>query len=305
MLRYAVTKLLLLVPALLAVSFTVFVAIRLVPGDPVEMIVGNQASPERREQVRSELLLDEPLPVQFGTFLVNAVQGEFGRSYVLGKTVSELIFERLGNTLRLGVPALILSYLLALPLGVLAAARHRTWLDYSVLWFGNVGIAIPGFLISLVFIFVFGYKLGWFPTSGYGTPRHLVLPVAVLTLEGLALTVRFVRTAVLEELGADYVRTARAKGLSGRHVIWHHAVRNALLPIISLSALRLGWLLGGAVVVEVIFGWPGAGRFLVDSVISRDYPVVQALTLIMAASVVLAGLLADLLYVVVNPRIRL
>ena len=303
-LRYLATKLLLMIPALLAVSFGVFLILRLVPGDPVEMVVGNQASAERREQVRDELRLDDPLAVQYGAFLLNALQGDFGRSYVLGKTVSELIVERLGNTLRLGLPALLLSYLLALPLGVLAAARHRTWLDYLVLWFSNLGIAVPGFLVGLIFIYAFGYKLGWFPTSGYESPRHLVLPVAVVTLEGLALTVRFVRTAVLEELGADYVRTARAKGLGGRPVLWGHALRSALLPIVSLSALRLGWLLGGTVVVEVIFAWPGAGRFLVDSVVSRDYPVVQALTLILAASVLVASLLADLLYAVVNPRIR-
>lgn len=304
MLRYVLTKLLLMIPALLAVSLAVFLVIRAVPGDPVLTIAGTQASPERRAQVREDLRLDEPLLFQYSGYLLGAVQGDFGRSYVLGKTVSELIWERLGNTLRLGLPALALSYVLALPLGVLAAQRHRTPVDYLVLWFSNIGIAVPGFLVSLIVIYLFAYKLGWLPASGYETPRHLILPVAVVTLEGLALNVRFIRTTMLEELGADYVRTARAKGLAGRRVLWGHAFRNALLPLVSLSALRLGWLLGGTVVVEVIFGWPGAGRFLVDSVVSRDYPVIQALTLILAAAVIVASLLADVLYAVINPRIR-
>lgn len=297
-------RVLILIPVLLAVSFAVFIMLRLVPGDPVEIIVGTQASAERREQVRQELRLDEPILVQYGSFLTRAVRGDFGRSYVLGKTVTELIGERLGNSLRLGVPALALSYLLAVPLGVLVAARHRTWVDYAVNWVSALGIAVPGFLIGLAFIYVFAYKFGWFPTSGYGTTRHLILPVAALTLEGLALTVRFVRTAMLEELSSDYVRTARSKGLSTRRVLWGHALRNALLPLISLLALRIGWLVGGTVVIEVVFAWPGAGRFLVDSVVSRDYPVVQALTLVLAAAVVVSSLLADILYAVVNPRIR-
>lgn len=304
MLRHIAMRVLILIPVLLAVSFAVFIMLRLVPGDPVEIIVGTQASAERREQVRQELRLDEPILVQYGSFLTRAVRGDFGRSYVLGKTVTELIGERLGNSLRLGVPALALSYLLAVPLGVLVAARHRTWVDYAVNWVSALGIAVPGFLIGLAFIYVFAYKFGWFPTSGYGTTRHLILPVAALTLEGLALTVRFVRTAMLEELSSDYVRTARSKGLSTRRVLWGHALRNALLPLISLLALRIGWLVGGTVVIEVVFAWPGAGRFLVDSVVSRDYPVVQALTLVLAAAVVVSSLLADILYAVVNPRIR-
>jgi peptide/nickel transport system permease protein len=303
-LRHIAMRVLILIPVLLAVSFAVFIMLRLVPGDPVEIIVGTQASAERREQVRQELRLDEPILVQYGSFLTRAVRGDFGRSYVLGKTVTELIGERLGNSLRLGVPALALSYLLAVPLGVLVAARHRTWVDYAVNWVSALGIAVPGFLIGLAFIYVFAYKFGWFPTSGYGTTRHLILPVAALTLEGLALTVRFVRTAMLEELSSDYVRTARSKGLSTRRVLWGHALRNALLPLISLLALRIGWLVGGTVVIEVVFAWPGAGRFLVDSVVSRDYPVVQALTLVLAAAVVVSSLLADILYAVVNPRIR-
>jgi ABC-type dipeptide/oligopeptide/nickel transport system permease component len=304
MLRFLATRLLLLIPALFIVSFVVFMIIRLTGGDPVMMIVGVQATDEVRDRKRAELHLDEPLIVQYGIFLGNAAQGDFGRSFMQGKEVSELLGERLLNTLKLGLPALALSYMLAFPLGVLAAAKRGRWIDYAILWFSNLGIAIPGFVVSLIVIYWFGYKLKWFPTSGYGSWKHMVLPVAVITLEGLALTVRFVRSAMLEEMGSDYVRTARAKGLASDTVLWGHAFRNALLPTISLFALRLGWLLGGAVVVEVVFGWPGAGRLLVDSVTTRDYPLVQALSLVLAASVLLASLLADILYAAVNPRIR-
>jgi len=304
MLRYVTVRVLILIPVLFTVSVVVFLVLHLAPGDPVSLVAGNQAPPAVRAEVRRQLHLDQPLVVQYALFVKNAVQGNFGRSYVIGKPVGQLLYERIGNTLRIGVPAFLLSYLLAIPLGVLAAARHRTWNDYLVLAIGNFGVAVPEFIVSLVLIFVFGYKLGWFPTSGIGSWKHLVLPIVALTIASLSLTVRFVRASVLEELHGDYVRTARAKGLSGRRVLWGHALRNALLPLISLSALRLGWLLGGTVVVEVVFGWPGAGRLLVDAVTSRDYPVIQGATLVLAAGVVLANLVADILYAVVDPRIR-
>lgn len=304
MARYILLKLLTTVLVLIVVSLAVFLTIRVAPGDPVTLIVGNQAPAEVRSLVRARLHLDQPLLVQYGIFVLDAVRGDFGRSYILGRTVSSLLGERLLNTVLLGVPSLVISYALAVPLGMLAAVRHRSWVDTLTLAVGNLGVAIPGFLVSLILIYLFGYVLHWLPTAGAGSIQHLVLPVVALTFGGLAITLRFVRAAILDELNADYVRVARAKGLAEPRVLWAHAFRNALLPIISLTALRLGWLLGGAVVVEVVFAWPGAGRLLVDAVTSRDYPVVQAVTLILAASVILANLAADVLYAVANPRIR-
>lgn len=304
MIRYTLVRLFVAIPVLFVVSVAVFLLIHLAPGDPVTLVVGNSASPAARERVSKQLHLNDSLPVQYFYYISDVAHGNLGRSYVIGKPVSTLLVERLGNTLRLGIPAFVLSYILAIPLGIAAAAWHRRWNDYVVLGISNFGVAVPEFIVSLLLIFIFGYKFGWFPTSGYGGFKHFVLPVTALTIASLSLTVRFVRASVLEELSADYVRTARAKGLPGWRVMWVHALRNALLPVISLSALRLGWLLGGTVVIEVVFGWPGAGRLLVDAVTSRDYPVIQATTLVLAAAVILANLAADILYAVVDPRIR-
>jgi ABC-type dipeptide/oligopeptide/nickel transport system permease component len=215
-----------------------------------------------------------------------------------------LVGERLVNTLKLGGVALIISYIFAIPLGVIAAVRHRTMADHLSVSIAYAGQSIPGFVIALFLILIFAYKLSLFPASGYKSLQHLVLPAAALAFQGLAISVRIMRTAMLEVLGMDFIRTLRAKGLSERRVIWQHALKNALIPVISVFALRLGWLLGGAVAIEVVFAWPGVGRLLVDAVSRRDYPVIQGVTLVLAAGVIVANLFADLLYAAVNPRIR-
>ncbi len=304
MLQHFLKKLVIAIPVLFLVSVLIFSLVRLAPSDPVTLIVGITATAEARERVTKELHLDEPIVTQYMYFITDALRGNFGRSYFLRVNVSDLIAERLMNTLKLGGTALILSYLLAIPIGVIAAVRHRTWADHLSVSLAYAGQCIPGFVIALGLILVFAYKLHVLPASGSASPAHLILPATALAFEGLALSVRIMRTSMLEILNSDFIRTLRAKGLPERRVIWQHALKNALIPVISVFALRLGWLLGGAVAIEVVFGWPGAGRLLVDSVSKRDFPIIQGVTLVLATGVILANLLADMLYAAVNPRIR-
>jgi ABC-type dipeptide/oligopeptide/nickel transport system permease component len=304
MLRYVAKKLAIAIPLLLVVSMVVFALIRLAPSDPVSLIVPVTASKEVKDQVRSRLHLDEPLIVQYGYFIADALRGDFGRSYILQRDVSELIGERLLNTLKLGLTGLLIAYSIAIPIGVIAATRHRTWVDHFSVALAYAGQCVPSFVVSLLLILVFAYKFKLFPTSGYTSWKNLVLPATALAFESLTVSVRIMRSSMLEVLGMDYIRTLRAKGLPERLVIWQHALKNSLISVISVFALELGWLFAGAVAIEVVFAWPGAGRLLVDAVSRRDYPLIQGLTLILAAGVILANLLADVLYAAVNPRIR-
>jgi ABC-type dipeptide/oligopeptide/nickel transport system permease component len=304
MLRYVAKKLAIAIPLLLVVSMVVFALIRLAPSDPVSLIVPVTASKEVKDQVRSRLHLDEPLIVQYGYFIADALRGDFGRSYILQRDVSELIGERLLNTLKLGLTGLLIAYSIAIPIGVVAATRHRTWVDHFSVALAYAGQCVPSFVVSLLLILVFAYKFKLFPTSGYTSWKNLVLPATALAFESLTVSVRIMRSSMLEVLGMDYIRTLRAKGLPERLVIWQHALKNSLISVISVFALELGWLFAGAVAIEVVFAWPGAGRLLVDAVSRRDYPLIQGLTLILAAGVILANLLADVLYAAVNPRIR-
>lgn len=304
MLQYVIKKLAIAIPQLFLVSIAVFALIRITPSDPVNLILPSSATEETRALVRRKLHLDKPIIVQYGYFLSGALRGDFGRSYALQKEVWELVGERLMNTLKLGAAAMIISYILAIPIGVIAAVRHRTMADHLSVSLAYAGQSVPSFLVGLFLILIFAYQLRLLPASGYASPRHLILPATALAFEGLAISVRTMRTSMLEILGSDFIRTLRAKGLPERLVIWKHALKNSLVPVISVFAMRLGWLLGGAVAIEVVFAWPGAGRLLVNAVIERDYPLIQALTLILAAGVIFANILADVLYAAVNPRIR-
>jgi ABC-type dipeptide/oligopeptide/nickel transport system permease component len=287
--QYVFKKIAIVFPVLFLVSVVVFVLLRAALTRPTAPDVGSNTM---------------SIIEQYVQFLASALRGDFGRSYISHRRVSELVSERLLNTLKLGGVALLLSYLFAIPLGVIAAVRHRTWADHLSVSVAYAGQSIPGFLLALFLILIFAYKLRLFPASGYKSLKHLVLPAATLAFQGLAISVRIVRASMLEVLGMDFIRALRAKGLSERRVIWQHALKNALIPVISLFALRLGWLLGGAVAVEVVFAWPGVGRFFNDTATTEIYTVIQAVTLILAAGVIIANLLADILYAAVNPRIK-
>ena len=304
MLGYVARKLLITIPLLLFISIAVFAIIHLAPGDPVSLTVNPGAPQSVFAAQRVRLGLDKPLPIQYFFFVGRVLHGDFGQSVLTGANVTTLIGQRLPNTLELGVAALLLSYLIAMPLGVVAALRRGKLADHGAMTVAHVGMGVPDFWLGIMLVLLFSLYLGWLPSSGNDSPRSLILPTIALSAQGVAISARVMRSAMLEVLGQDFVRTLRAKGLPERAVLGH-ALRNALLPSISLFGLRLGWLIGGAVIVETVFAWPGVGRLLVDSVLHRDYPVVQGVAFLLGTSVILANLLGDVLYALANPRVRL
>jgi len=301
---YVIRKLLLMIPAFVGVSIIVFLMIHLPGGNPIYMIVGSQASQEYVDMVTHNLGLDKPLYIQYLIFMKNIFTGNFGRSITQRTEVLALILQRLPNTVNLCGIALILSYMLAIPLGIISAVKRGTLIDAICMMFAVIGIATPQFWLGLILLLIFSVKLGWFPVMGYGDLKHLFLPVIALSGYYISLAARVTRSSMLDSLSQDYIRTARAKGVSEKMVLYKHALKNSMIPVITLFGMELGWLIGGAVVVETVFSRPGLGRLLINSIYSRDYPVVQSLILLLALSVMLANLLADILYAVVDPRIR-
>jgi ABC-type dipeptide/oligopeptide/nickel transport system permease component len=289
---------------LLGVSVVVFVAIRLIPGDPAQLMAGQAATEEVVRQIRQSLGLDQPLPVQYLYFLRNVVRGDLGRSLFNGAPVVEELGQRFPRTVRLALASMAVASLIGIPAGILAATRRLTWVDTAVMVVALVGVSMPVFWLGLNLILVFSVRLQWFPAFGYETWRHLVLPSITLGAASAAVVARMTRSAMLEVLGQDYIRTARAKGLSERAVVNRHALRNALIPVVTILGLQLGTLLSGAVLTETVFAWPGVGRLLVDAVLARDYPIIQGTTLLIAATFVALNLAVDLLYGLLDPRIR-
>lgn len=302
--QYIIRKLLSLIPAFAGVSVIVFLMVHIPEGDPIYMIVSSQASPQYIERVRHDLGLDKPLYIQYGVFMKNLLMGKLGRSIVQHKQISSLILDKAPNTLALCMTTLVISYVLAIPLGMISAIKRGTLIDAFAMAIAVAGMAIPQFWLGLILLLVFAVELGWFPAMGCGGIRHLVLPVITLAGYYISLAARATRSGTLNALRQDYVRTAKAKGLSEWVVVYKHILRNSIIPIITLFGMELGWLMGGAVAIEVVFSRPGLGRLLIDSIYARDYPVVQILVLGLAITVMLGNLLADVLYAVVDPRIR-
>jgi len=289
---------------LLLASIAVFYSLRFAPGDPSGVVLNPLALEEVRAAYRERLGLNKPISTQYIIYLSNLARGNLGTSLVTGTPIGDLLTTYGKNSLILGFTAFALSYLIGIPLGVLAAAKRNTPIDQAATALGILGMGMPNFWLALLLVFLFSGKLHWLPSSGCCQPKHLVLPAIVLAAEGTAVTMRMMRSAMLEQLGQDYVRTHRAKGLREWTVVGARAFRNALIPIVSLSGLRLGWLIGYTLIVETIFAWPGVGYLLVDSVLRRDYPVAQFFSLLLVAVVVFANLLADIAYGWVDPRIR-
>jgi len=304
MLRYVLRRLVLLVPMAFIISLVVFTAMRMIPVDPGELVLGPWATAEQREAARVQLGLDQPILVQYVRYLERAFAGDLGRSIKSGKEVSVLIRDTVPNTLLLGGTALLLAYCIAIPLGVVAAVRQNTVVDQGAMGFALIGISIPNFWLGLLLVLVFAVNLRWLPATGSGTVAHLVLPAVTLGLQYTAIVARMVRSSVLEVLRQDFVRTLRAKGLRQGRIIYLHALKNAVIPVISLLGLHIGGVVGGAVIVETIFAWPGMGAMLVNSIIARDYPIVQAVLTLLGVAVLLANLLADVLYAVADRRIK-
>lgn len=310
--RYAFTKLLLSIPTLLIVAFIIFALMRMVPGDPAMMLVGDASDTEALEQARRTLGLDRPWLVQFGLWLANLAHGDLGVSTLTGQPVIEAIASRFPVTAQVVVLALAAAATIAIPLGTFAATRQNRAGDLGVVVAANLMISIPSFWIGLMLILIFGATLGWLPTVGYIAItedvgegiRYLILPVITLLFVEVAMMVRMVRASTLEVLRQDYVMNARAKGLPEREVIARHVVKNAFAPTMTLIGLMLGSLLGGAAVIETVFTLPGLGRLLVDGIYARDYAVVQGVLLFVATIHVAVNLAVDLLYPVVDPRVR-
>jgi len=289
----------------LGVACLVFALIHLVPGDPVDVMLGQSAQPADRAALRTSLGLDAPLDVQLGRYLDRLAHLDLGRSLHSRRPIAELLRERLPATAELAGAALGVTLVLALPLGIIAAVRRDTPWDYGATGFSLLGVSIPNFWLGPVLILVFSLWLGWFPVSGREGAGSVVLPAVTLGTAMAAILSRMVRSSLLEVLGEDYIRTARAKGLGFRAVVLRHALGNALLPIITLLGLQLGVLLAGAVITETVFAWPGIGLLTVEAIKQRDYPVVQACVLVISLTYVVVNLLTDLVYGWVDPRIRL
>lgn len=301
---YVVRRVLGIIPILFIVSVLAFSLLHLIPGDPVRTLLGMTATPEQIEAMRASLGLEDPLPVQYVRFLGNALHGDWGRSIVSRKPVSYEIASRLGATFQLALAASALTTLLGVTLGVLSAVYRGSWIDAASMVLSTLGISIPVYWLGLMLILLFAVQLHWFPTAGRAGPEYLVLPTLTLGIYSSAFVTRMTRSSMLEALSQDFARTARAKGLQEHTVILRHVLRNALIPIITVVGLQLSVLLSGAVITETVFAWPGIGKLAVDAIKDRDYPLIQGLILFMATAVVVVNLLVDILYAVVDPRIR-
>ena len=289
---------------LVVASIAVFYGLRIAPGDPTGGVLSPTALEEVRAAYRQRLGLDLPIWVQYGVYLQHLAQGDLGRSLVTGKSIGELLGFYGRNSLLLGLAATALIYGIGLPLGALAAAKRNSAIDQLISGVSIAGMGMPNFWLALLLIYLFASRLHWLPSGGCCEPRQLILPAVVLAAEGAAVTIRMTRSTMLEQLGQDYVRTHRAKGLAEAVVVYGRVFRNALNPIISLAGLRLGWLVGYALIVETIFQWPGIGYLLVDAILRRDYPVAQFFSLLLVTVVVVANLFADVAYGIADPRIR-
>jgi peptide/nickel transport system permease protein len=309
---YIARRLLATVPVVTVVAMFVFLLLRLGGGDPAAIIAGDSATTQQVQEIRLKLGLERPIAEQFVIWVGRIVRGDFGESYFFKKTVAELIRDRLEPTLALAVCTLILAVAMAVPLGVVAAVRRGTWIDRTVMGFSVLGFSVPVFVIAYALIYLFAIELGWLPVQGYqrlaegfwGFLERLILPSVTLAVIYVALIARITRTSVLEVLGADHVRTARAKGLGSASVLLRHVLRNAAVPIVTVIGIGVALLIGGVVVTESVYGIPGLGRLTVDAVLARDYPTIQAVVLLFSVVYVMINLAVDLTYTLLDPRIR-
>jgi peptide/nickel transport system permease protein len=312
MLRIVGVRALALLPILLSIAVITFVAIRLIPGDAITIRLGESYSPDAAAQLQAELYLDRPVPEQFARWFGGLLRGDLGPSIRTGRPVTEEIFGRLPATLQLGGSAIALSLVFAIPAGVFAARRRQTPWDFATRIVAFVGVSVPNFLVGILLILVFAVSLGALPAGGYRAPsegilahaRTLMLPSLTLAVGIGASTMRMMRSTLLEVLDQNYIRTARSKGLSENKVIYRHGVPNALIPVVTVVGVQLGTLLGGAIVVEQVFSWPGLGSLVIQAIYLRDYPLLQGAVMLLASVFVVANLIVDVLYAWLNPRLR-
>ncbi|WP_409271370.1 ABC transporter permease [Neobacillus sp. SCS-31] len=319
MYKYIIRRILIFIPMLIALTIIVFGLIKAAPGDPLTgRLMNPDIDPEVFERQREALGLNDPIPVQYFNWLTNVVQGDFGESFIYrGRDVSTLIGDRLANTFYLGIFTLFITIIVSIPIGIYSARNPYSPFDYAATTFGFFGLAVPNFFFGLVAIYLFSIKLGWLPSHGSVSQpglegfelfkdklSHLILPGLTLGLAGTASYMRFMRSEVLDVLSSDYIRTARAKGMTEQNVLYKHTLRNALIPIITLLGFEIGALLSGAVITEGVFQYQGIGTLFINSIGNRDYPVIMAINLLLGCTILIGNLLADIFYSIVDPRIR-
>lgn len=304
MLGYTIKRILQVIPVLLIISFICFMMIRLVPGDPVANMLGVNASKEAIAAQRAELGLDKPLLTQYGDFLVKALQGDLGKSITTRRPVIDEIAQRYPATLKLALGATAFAAVVGITFGVLSAVKQNKLTDNVIMVFSLLSVSTPSFFLALVMMLLFSIHLGWLPSMGLRTPLHYVLPIITLGMQSVGLIARTTRSSMLEVLRQDYIRTSRSRGISQAVIVMRHAFKNALIPVVTVVGLRFGGLLAGSMLVEAVFSVPGIGRFMVDGVLKRDYPVVQGTVLVLATTFVLVNLAVDLIYALIDPRIK-
>lgn len=303
MASYLLKRLLAAVPVLFITMVLIFLALHLAGGDPTTTLLGPGAPMELREATRARLGLDKPIPVQFIVYMSNILRGDFGKSILSKQSVLKMIWDKLPITAELGASAFALAYLIAIPLGLIAALNRNKFIDWFSMILALIGVSMAGFWLGLILMYFFAGTLKWLPPTGHGDFKHLILPMLALGLPRVGRIARITRSSVIEVLAQDYIRTARAKGLRESTVVFIHALRNALIPIISLAGLDLGYIIGGSVVIESVFARPGIGFMMLKSIYSRDFPVLQGAMLVLAVAIILSNILADIAYVAVDPRI--
>lgn len=305
MARYFLKKILLLVPTVLGVLTVVFLLRPLIPGDPIDFMLGETAQASDREMLRKAFYLDRPVHEQYLIFLKNSLKGNLGYSIHARRPVAEMILERMPATIQLTIAATLVAVLIAVPAGILSAVKKDSWIDNCAMLFAMLGVAMPNFWLGPLLIILFSIHLGWLPVSGYAGLSHLVLPSVTLGTAMAAILTRMTRSSMLEVLKEDYITTARAKGLPERVVVLKHALRNACIPVVTLVGLQLGGLLAGSIITETIFSWPGIGRLIITAINSRDFPLLQGCVITISLSYILVNLLTDFAYARSDPRIRL
>ncbi len=303
MIAYLLKRIAASLGVILGMILLVMLILDIIPGDPAALMLGESASPEMVAHLRRELGLDQPLLARYFQYLARLARGDLGRSVREMSSVSRLIGETWPHTLKLTAAAMLLAVAVGLPLGVLSGARAGSWIDHLSRLLSLMGLCMPVFWIGLVLMVVFSLELGWLPTGGTGSWRHLILPAVTLAAYTIATLARMTRSSIMEVLGEDYVRTARAKGMSYPAVVVRHALRNALIPIVTVFGMQVGQLMGGAILTETVFAWPGLGRLMVGAILNRDYPLLQGTVLVFAAAYIAINLLVDLSYGLIDPRV--
>lgn len=314
MISYIIRRLLWLIPVLLGVSIIVFVGMRLAPGDPAQLLLGSYATAETLEQLRQEMGLDSPIYVQYFIWLSDLLQGDFGRSITFHENVLTLVLMKLVATAYLGAGSLLIAIPVGLGLGIISAVKHNTWIDKLIMLFPLAGISMPIFWLGMLLILLFSQFYGLLPSSGMYSAtgggfsdllKHLILPALTLSFVPASVIARMMRSSMLEVIRQDYIRTARAKGAKPWQVIFNHAVKNSLIPVVTVMGLQVGYVIGGAVVVETVFSWPGVGHMLMQAILTRDFPLVIGGSLVLAFIFVFTNLIIDILYGVIDPKIEL